>query len=259
MQLTFFYFLPNILLSGFMFPFRGMPEWAQWIGSVLAAHLLQSARARHPAQGQRLARLVAEPVAARRVRAGRDGDRRALLSQDARLKARARRSSSLAMLCSRLHGRSGLSRARSARGRSLRFRSADRTVRLVPERDIPAEWWSVFGSPEIDALVQRALARSPTLDQARARLVAGAASFARRARAPPSIRRSTSTAGAERQRIDPATFGFPRRAQPRAVQRVQPRRRRLVQLRHLRRHAARAGSAGGGGRLPGATSSRRRG
>jgi ABC-2 type transport system permease protein len=35
MQLTFFYFLPNILLSGFMFPFRGMPGWAQWIGSVL--------------------------------------------------------------------------------------------------------------------------------------------------------------------------------------------------------------------------------
>ena len=35
MQMTFFYFLPNILLSGFMFPFRGMPEWAQWIGSVL--------------------------------------------------------------------------------------------------------------------------------------------------------------------------------------------------------------------------------
>jgi ABC-2 type transport system permease protein len=35
MQFTFFYFLPNILLSGFMFPFRGMPEWAQWLGSVL--------------------------------------------------------------------------------------------------------------------------------------------------------------------------------------------------------------------------------
>src|SRR5262252_10323650 len=28
MQMTFFYFLPSILLSGFMFPFRGMPEWA---------------------------------------------------------------------------------------------------------------------------------------------------------------------------------------------------------------------------------------
>ena len=35
MQMTFFFFLPSILLSGFMFPFRGMPEWAQWIGSIL--------------------------------------------------------------------------------------------------------------------------------------------------------------------------------------------------------------------------------
>lgn len=35
MQLTFFYFMPNLLLSGFMFPFRGMPDWAQAIGSVL--------------------------------------------------------------------------------------------------------------------------------------------------------------------------------------------------------------------------------
>jgi len=35
MQMTFFFFLPSILLSGFMFPFRGMPEWAQWVGSLL--------------------------------------------------------------------------------------------------------------------------------------------------------------------------------------------------------------------------------
>jgi ABC-2 type transport system permease protein len=35
MQMTFFFFLPSILLSGFMFPFRGMPDWAQWIGSAL--------------------------------------------------------------------------------------------------------------------------------------------------------------------------------------------------------------------------------
>jgi len=34
-QLTFFYFLPNILLSGFMFPFQGMPRWAQWLGDLL--------------------------------------------------------------------------------------------------------------------------------------------------------------------------------------------------------------------------------
>jgi ABC-2 type transport system permease protein len=35
MQMTFFFFLPSILLSGFMFPYRGMPEWAQWVSSLL--------------------------------------------------------------------------------------------------------------------------------------------------------------------------------------------------------------------------------
>lgn len=34
-QSAMFFFLPSILLSGFMFPFRGMPEWAQWLGGVL--------------------------------------------------------------------------------------------------------------------------------------------------------------------------------------------------------------------------------
>jgi ABC-2 type transport system permease protein len=34
-QMTFFFFLPNFLLSGFAFPFRGMPHWAQWIGEAL--------------------------------------------------------------------------------------------------------------------------------------------------------------------------------------------------------------------------------
>jgi ABC-2 type transport system permease protein len=45
MQLTFFYFLPTMLLSGFMFPFRGMPGWAQVIGEVLpATHFLRLVR-----------------------------------------------------------------------------------------------------------------------------------------------------------------------------------------------------------------------
>jgi ABC-2 type transport system permease protein len=35
MQLGFFYIMPNILLSGFMFPREAMPEVAQWIGAVL--------------------------------------------------------------------------------------------------------------------------------------------------------------------------------------------------------------------------------
>ena len=45
MQMTFFFFLPSILLSGFMFPFRGMPEWAQWIGNLLPlTHFLHLVR-----------------------------------------------------------------------------------------------------------------------------------------------------------------------------------------------------------------------
>jgi ABC-2 type transport system permease protein len=44
-QMTFFFFLPNILLSGFMFPFRGMPDWAQAIGEVLPlTHFLRIVR-----------------------------------------------------------------------------------------------------------------------------------------------------------------------------------------------------------------------
>ena len=45
MQMTFFFFLPSLLLSGFMFPFRGMPEWAQAIGDVLPlTHFLRLIR-----------------------------------------------------------------------------------------------------------------------------------------------------------------------------------------------------------------------
>jgi len=45
MQMTFFFFLPSMLLSGFMFPFRGMPQWAQWLGEVLPlTHFLRIVR-----------------------------------------------------------------------------------------------------------------------------------------------------------------------------------------------------------------------
>lgn len=44
-QMTTFFFLPSILLSGFMFPFSGMPTWAQWIGQVLPlTHFLRITR-----------------------------------------------------------------------------------------------------------------------------------------------------------------------------------------------------------------------
>jgi ABC-2 type transport system permease protein len=45
-QMTFMFFLPNILLSGFMFPFAGMPGWAQWIGQCLPlTHFIRIVRA----------------------------------------------------------------------------------------------------------------------------------------------------------------------------------------------------------------------
>ncbi|NMJ42056.1 ABC transporter permease [Roseomonas sp. JC162] len=45
MQMSFFFFLPSILMSGFMFPFRGMPDWAQTIGEALPlTHFLRVVR-----------------------------------------------------------------------------------------------------------------------------------------------------------------------------------------------------------------------
>ena len=45
MQASFFMMLPSVLLSGFMFPFRGMPVWAQWLGETLpATHFMRIVR-----------------------------------------------------------------------------------------------------------------------------------------------------------------------------------------------------------------------
>lgn len=45
MQMSFFFFLPSLLLSGFMFPFRGMPVWAQYLGEVFPlTHFLRIIR-----------------------------------------------------------------------------------------------------------------------------------------------------------------------------------------------------------------------
>jgi ABC-2 type transport system permease protein len=45
MQMSFFFFLPSLLLSGFMFPFRGMPDWAQTLGEVFPlTHFLRIIR-----------------------------------------------------------------------------------------------------------------------------------------------------------------------------------------------------------------------
>jgi ABC-2 type transport system permease protein len=45
MQMSMMFFLPNILLSGFMFPFAGMPQWARWVGEALPlTHYLRIVR-----------------------------------------------------------------------------------------------------------------------------------------------------------------------------------------------------------------------
>ena len=43
--MSVFVLLPSILLSGFMFPFRGMPVWAQWLGEAIpATHFMRIIR-----------------------------------------------------------------------------------------------------------------------------------------------------------------------------------------------------------------------
>ncbi|MEP7062332.1 MAG: efflux transporter outer membrane subunit [Betaproteobacteria bacterium] len=87
------------------------------------------------------------------------------------------------------------------------LQAAGVTQRIVGADDIRADWWTMFASPRLDALVGDALAASPMLDAARARLVRaqeerGAAGDAV---AWPS---ANLRAGIERQRIDPAAMGL---------------------------------------------------
>ncbi len=85
--------------------------------------------------------------------------------------------------------------------------------RFVDTDDIRADWWTLFASPRLDARVREALAASPTLAAARARLVA--AQENRTAGIDAATWPSASVrAGIERQRIDPATIGFPQAPNP---------------------------------------------
>jgi ABC-2 type transport system permease protein len=80
MQMSIMFFLPNILLSGFMFPFAGMPVWAQWVGEALPlTHYLRIVRGimlkgtsmadmRYDAAALTLLMLVAMAIAVTRFR-----------------------------------------------------------------------------------------------------------------------------------------------------------------------------------------------
>ncbi len=84
---------------------------------------------------------------------------------------------------------------------------------LIAGAEVPANWWTLLGSPEIDALVQRALDHSPTLDLARERVKQSQELLSARTGAS-TWPRVDATAGAKRQLVDPATFGFPQAPVP---------------------------------------------
>ena len=86
MQLAVFYFLPNILLSGFMFPFAGMPKWAQFVGNLLPLTYFNRLVRGILLKGNGWSDL-AVGLAGRAVHRRRDGRRAALLPTYARLGA----------------------------------------------------------------------------------------------------------------------------------------------------------------------------
>ena len=79
---------------------------------------------------------------------------------------------------------------------------------LNPAMDVPAQWWTLFHSPQLDRLVREALANSPTLAQASARLKQAQEESNARTGATkyPSV---NATVSAQREQVDLATFGVP--------------------------------------------------
>ncbi|CAB3908156.1 efflux transporter outer membrane subunit [Achromobacter denitrificans] len=91
--------------------------------------------------------------------------------------------------------------------------AADAGQQLAAGADIPAQWWRLFQSEALDALVRQALATSPTLDEARARLRQAAEDLNAETggRLLPSVDGNLSVA---RQKVDPSAFGVPVAEQP---------------------------------------------
>lgn len=86
--------------------------------------------------------------------------------------------------------------------------AAGAVQRLNPAMDVPAQWWTLFHSPELDRLVRDALANSPTLAQATARLKEAQEESNARTGATkyPTVNVNVS---AQREQFDLATFGVP--------------------------------------------------
>ena len=86
MQMAMMYFLPNMLLSGFLFPFAGMPTWAQWVGEALPlTHFVRIVRA-IMLKGASLSDPAFRRRRARRPDADRHDHRRAAVPPDVGLR-----------------------------------------------------------------------------------------------------------------------------------------------------------------------------
>jgi NodT family efflux transporter outer membrane factor (OMF) lipoprotein len=91
--------------------------------------------------------------------------------------------------------------------------AADGVAQTFVARDVPADWWTLFESPVLDQLVREALANSPTLDEARARLFEASEGLASRSAALHTPTADLS-AGISRNEIDPESLGFPGAGDP---------------------------------------------
>ena len=79
--------------------------------------------------------------------------------------------------------------------------------RFVDGLDIPGQWWTLFKSTELNALIERALANSPTLEAAQAALrQANETAAAQRGAYYPSV---SGTVSAQRQKVQAASYGIP--------------------------------------------------
>ena len=86
MQFAQMSLLPSFLLSGFMFPFRGMPQWAQWLGELYpTTHAMRIVRG-VLLKGNSFSQNHAGPLANGRIRRGRGPARGLVLSRDAGLR-----------------------------------------------------------------------------------------------------------------------------------------------------------------------------
>ena len=79
--------------------------------------------------------------------------------------------------------------------------------RLAPGKDIPAQWWTLFGSPALDALVRRALDNSPTPARAQARLRQAQEDL--NARSSADAPKVSAKLSANRVDVSPESLGMP--------------------------------------------------